>query len=165
MLDAAFKVGRTIRRLRFNVKYRFAFRGQDFDPSFRCDNFRGFIFGKRCYVGPGCHFDALGGIRLDDFAIVGPHVRILSYNHDFRSDIIPYGPHNDLRPVRIGKGCWIGMQALILPGSDIGEGSVVAAGSIVRGIIPPFSMVRPDYSRHSPLAFKKTQGLFYRDRR
>ncbi|GAF63453.1 putative acetyltransferase [Bacillus sp. TS-2] len=36
-------------------------------------------------------------------------------------------------PVWIGKGCWIGANATILPGSHIGDGCVIAAGSLVKG--------------------------------
>jgi acetyltransferase-like isoleucine patch superfamily enzyme len=165
MLKHVFSVGRRLKREFFHAKYRRAFVGQDFDPTLRCDNFRNFRFGRSCYVGPYCHFDALGGIEFEDFVIVGPHVRIWSYNHNFRSEMIPYGPGNELRPVKIGMGCWIGLQALILPGTDIGEGSIVAAGSIVRGQIPPFSMVRPQYSGCQPLEIRKNRDLYYRDQR
>ena len=37
----------------------------------------------------------------------------------------------------IGKNCWIGMQSIILKGVTIGDGSVVAAGSVVTRDIPP----------------------------
>jgi acetyltransferase-like isoleucine patch superfamily enzyme len=160
-----FQIRRSLRRAAFDWKYRNAFRHQEFDTTLRCDNHLHFSFGKRCYIGPGCHFDALGGIHFDDFVIVGPYVRIWSYNHDFQSPIIPYGGENRLAPVRVGKGCWLGIQTLILPGADIGEGTVVAAGSIVRGTIPPFSLVRPAYSEFQPLQVLKQQGVYYRDRK
>lgn len=151
-----------IRRKFFNIKYRNYFANEEIHTSFRCDNYLGFTFGKGVYIGPFCHFDALGGIKINDYAIIGPHVRILSYNHDFHSNQIPYGPRNLMRPVTIDKGCWIGMQALILPGAEVGEGSIIAAGSIVKGKIPPFSLVRPNYSDHEPLRVQKEQGKYYR---
>lgn len=40
-------------------------------------------------------------------------------------------------PVRIGTRCWIGMQSLIMKGVTIGDDSIVAAGSVVVGDIPP----------------------------
>ena len=76
--------------------------------------------------------------------------------------MIPYGPKNILRPVRIGKGAWIGLQVLILPGVDIGEGSVIAAGSVVRNTVPPFSIVKPSYSVAQPLGVEKCLGNYYR---
>ncbi len=162
MIERIMRARQMFRRVVFDLKYRKRFRSEDFDTTLRCDSFHNFRFGKRCYIGPGCHFDALGGIELADYVIVGPHVRIWSYNHDFRSEMVPYGPKNTLLPVRIGKGAWIGLQALILPGSQIGEGSIVGAGAIVRGIIPPHSIVRPAYSVAKPLAIKKREGTYYR---
>ncbi len=44
-------------------------------------------------------------------------------------------------PVKIGEYCWIGARSTILPGVTIGEGSVVAAGSVVTKDVPPHTMV------------------------
>lgn len=44
-------------------------------------------------------------------------------------------------PVKIGEYCWIGARSTILPGVTIGEGSVVAAGSVVTKDVPPHSLV------------------------
>ena len=52
--------------------------------------------------------------------------------------------HRDVpRPVFIGDDVWIGINAIILPGSHIGAGSVVGANAVVSGTIPPHSIVRP----------------------
>ncbi|MCA9035705.1 MAG: acyltransferase [Planctomycetaceae bacterium] len=45
------------------------------------------------------------------------------------------------RPVVIEDNVWIGTGSVILPGTFIGFGSIIAAMSVVRGIIPPFSLV------------------------
>jgi acetyltransferase-like isoleucine patch superfamily enzyme len=48
---------------------------------------------------------------------------------------------DDVRPVVIGDGVWIGRCCLIFPGVKIGAGSIVSAGSVVRGHVPPYSVV------------------------
>jgi len=48
---------------------------------------------------------------------------------------------DDVRPIVIGDGVWIGRSCLIFPGVKIGAGSIVSAGSVVRGHVPPFSVV------------------------
>ncbi len=42
--------------------------------------------------------------------------------------------------VSIGKGCFIGANTTLLAGSEIGENSIIAAGSVVTGIVPPNSV-------------------------
>lgn len=43
-------------------------------------------------------------------------------------------------PVKIGNYCWIGGGSIILPGIEIGDGSVIGAGSVVTHNIPPHSV-------------------------
>ena len=42
------------------------------------------------------------------------------------------------RPIRIGRNVWIGFDACVLPGVNIGEGSVIGARSVVAEDVPPF---------------------------
>ena len=44
------------------------------------------------------------------------------------------------RPIRIGRNVWIGFDACVLPGVNIGEGSVIGARSVVVEDVPPFSV-------------------------
>ncbi|WP_406695898.1 acyltransferase [Singulisphaera sp. Ch08] len=56
-------------------------------------------------------------------------------------------PADKVRPITIADNVWIGMDSLILPGTTIGEGSVVSAGSVVRGEIPPYTLVAGNPAR------------------
>jgi maltose O-acetyltransferase len=49
--------------------------------------------------------------------------------------------HTLIAPVVIGDRVFVGAGAIILPGTRIGDDSVIAAGAVVRGDIPPWSMV------------------------
>jgi acetyltransferase-like isoleucine patch superfamily enzyme len=44
-------------------------------------------------------------------------------------------------PVRIGEDVWVGVKASVLRGAQVGRGSVLAAHTVVRGEVPPFSVV------------------------
>lgn len=44
-------------------------------------------------------------------------------------------------PVTIGNHVWIGCKSIILKGVNIGDGAIIAAGSVVTKDVPPFSLV------------------------
>lgn len=82
-----------------------------------------------------------GGVSIGDRTLIGYHTQIISGNH-----VIPankgriFGSGHTKAPVSIGADVWIGAQCVILPGVTIGEGSVIAAGSVVTRDIPAFSI-------------------------
>ena len=88
--------------------------------------------GKQSTIGrPGCYFGGMGTIRIGDYVRLGPNVGILSSNHDLynRDKNIP-------KPVEIGDYCWIGMNALIMPGVVLGPSTIVGGGSVVTHSFP-----------------------------
>jgi maltose O-acetyltransferase len=52
-----------------------------------------------------------------------------------------------LEPVVIEREAFVGMSAILLPGSIIGEYSIVGAGSVVRGAVPPRTVVAGNPAR------------------
>jgi acetyltransferase-like isoleucine patch superfamily enzyme len=52
-----------------------------------------------------------------------------------------------IRPVSIGNRAWIGFNTIILKGVRIGEGAVVAAGSVVTRDVAPFTLVAGNPAR------------------
>jgi acetyltransferase-like isoleucine patch superfamily enzyme len=90
-----------------------------------------FRIGKRISVGRNCNLS--GGTLIMDSnghpADPGP-----------RWEGRPPDPE-DVRPVVIQDGVWIGLRCIIFPGVRIGEGSIVSAGSVVRTHVPPYSVV------------------------
>ncbi|MDH5833913.1 acyltransferase [Luteimonas kalidii] len=53
----------------------------------------------------------------------------------------------DVKPVAIHDNAWIGSQVLILPGSVIGEGSIISAHSVVAGTVAPYTIVAGNPAR------------------
>jgi len=83
-----------------------------------------------------------GGVYIGDRTLIGYGTKILSSNHVIpdRDNRIFYAGHEN-KKVIIENDVWIGANCLILPGVIIGEGAVVAAGSVVTKNVKKFSVV------------------------
>lgn len=98
----------------------------------------------RVYIGPDAYWSAKGGIEIGDNVLFGPKTIIWTYNHEYeKGDLIPYGSpkYDRLQKVVIESNVWIGLGATIMPGVRVGEGAVVAAGSVVTKDVPPMTVV------------------------
>lgn len=90
----------------------------------------------RLWAGP-----CVACIAVGDDTMLGPNVLITASNYRFRDGAPIRQQAPDERDIRIGRDVWIGGGAIILAGADIGDGAVIAAGTVVRGMIPPMSVV------------------------
>jgi acetyltransferase-like isoleucine patch superfamily enzyme len=85
-----------------------------------------------------CYLDLEVGPRC----IVADWVYMCDFDH--RTDDV-HRPIKDLgfvmARVRIGDDVWVGVKASVLRGTDVGRGSVLAAHTVVRDEVPPFSVV------------------------
>jgi acetyltransferase-like isoleucine patch superfamily enzyme len=98
--------------------------------------------GERCIIGRGNAIIGRCSIEIGDDVTTAPNVYITDHNHSYDDVTIPIGrqwPSEE--PVRIGSGCWLGTGVIVLPGANIGRHVTVAAGSVVRGTIPDYSVV------------------------
>lgn len=77
-------------------------------------------------------------VEIGENTIIGADVLIT--DTDFHQPLPDGGWSNDAgsasKPVRIGRGCFIGARAIILKGVTVGDGAVVAAGALVTRDIP-----------------------------
>jgi len=102
----------------------------------------GVTVGERSAIGAGNVVWGQGGVTIGDNVLMGPYVVVVSANHGFRDLAVPIREQAETYgPVIIEDDCWIGTGATLLAGSHVGRGSVVAAGSVVRGAFPPNSIL------------------------
>ncbi len=100
----------------------------------------------------GATIYARSSITLGENTCIGGNVKILdndfhpieweTRNRLMQSKIGP--DENDIiptKPISIGKNCFIGCNAIILKGTDLGDGCVVGAGAVVCGKFPPNSVI------------------------
>ncbi|WP_331236420.1 sugar O-acetyltransferase [Natronorarus salvus] len=105
------------------------------EPPFRCD------YGYNLHVGDGffANYDCVAldvrRIEIGRNCLLGPGVHLYTATHpidpDDRTERLEYG-----EPVTIGDDVWIGGRAVVNPGVEIGDGSVVASGAVVIGDVP-----------------------------
>ena len=94
------------------------------------------VIGKNVYINTNCLAMSRGGITIEDDAMLAANVSLISNNHD------PYARQVLLcKPVRIGKGAWIGANATILPGVSVGKYAIVGAASVVTKDVPDYAVV------------------------
>ena len=99
------------------------------------------VVGERVYLGTGTTMFGHKGLEIGDDTLIAQNVTLTPYSHIFNDptrNIFGQGGHS--RKVTIGRDCYIGMRVAILYSGDIGEGSIVGAGSVVVKPIPPYSL-------------------------
>ncbi len=95
---------------------------------------RGTRIGRRVYIGQHC---SLGLVTLAEDALLASHVDVLSgaAQHRFeRLDIPVREQGGEVKRVIVGRDAWIGERAVVM--ADVGEQSVVGAGSVVVHAVP-----------------------------
>lgn len=74
-----------------------------------------------------CYIQGINGIEIGDNTIFASGVKLISANHDFNNRAKPV----KTRPIVIGKNVWLGANSVVLPGVEIGDNAIVAAGAVV----------------------------------
>ena len=107
-------------------------------PPFYTDCGKNIHLGKHVFINMGCKFQDQGGIFIGDGALIGHNVVLATLNHamspNHRGTMIP-------EPIHIGRNVWIGSNATVLPGVTIGDGAIVAAGTVVTRDVPENTIV------------------------
>jgi len=124
--------------------------------------------GDHVYIGPEAYFWGNGGITIEDHVIIGPRVTVLSSSHRYEgAEAIPYDGTTLLGPVRFCSHIWVGACSVIVPSVTIGEGAVVAMGSVVTKDVPPCAVVGGNpaevikYRDNETFEKLKRDGKFY----
>lgn len=82
------------------------------------------------WLNHGVWFDDAADIHLGSGTMVGPGTRFITSTHDIGPAHMRAGRTIN-KDIRIGKGCFIGANVIVLPGITIADGCVIAAGAVV----------------------------------
>jgi acetyltransferase-like isoleucine patch superfamily enzyme len=97
--------------------------------------------GNHVWIGPQAYFDARA-IELEDYVGWGPGAKVLGSAHTGEPVDAPIiATSLVIKPVRIGFGADVGMNAAILPGVHVGANAIVGAGAVVTQDVPEYAIV------------------------
>jgi acetyltransferase-like isoleucine patch superfamily enzyme len=115
------------------IGHRFVIRGHVARCELTSEANSQLIIGDRVFLNQGVVVAAKESIEIGDDCLIGDFSAIYDSNYHQLDPSHPDKP----RPVTIGKNVWLGNGVLVLPGSQIGDHTVVAARSVVKGTLPP----------------------------
>jgi len=103
---------------------------------------KGLTMGNNSAVGQFTEFGAAGGIAIGNDVIMGSYVSFHSENHNF-SDTTKLIREQGVtsKGITIGNNVWVGAKVSFLDGCSVGNHCVVAAGAVVNGSFPDYSVI------------------------
>ena len=106
------------------------------------------FIGDHCEMGDMTHIVALEKVEIGSNVLIASKCFISDTNHGVykgpiqdRPDTPPRQRRLETKPVRIGNNVWIGENAVILAGADIGDGCVIGANAVISKRIEKNTMV------------------------
>ena len=122
-------------------------------------------FGKGVYCNYGLTMVDDTHIYVGDYTEFGPNVVIATAGHPILPELRGHLPMQYNLPVHIGKNCWIGAGAVILPGVTIGDNTVIGAGSVVNKDIPADVVAVGNPCRVLRPIGEKDREYYFRDKK
>ncbi len=102
----------------------------------------GIIIGDNVGISQNCLIQVRGAVEIGSNTIFGPGVSIFSESHKFDiKDQFIVDQGTTRKGVKIGSGVWVGSGAIILDGVNVGDHSIIAAGSVVNRDVPEYAIV------------------------
>jgi acetyltransferase-like isoleucine patch superfamily enzyme len=138
-------------------------KGSVLEPPVRLENQGRIAIGRDVFVGPGsclqtlaadgeiairigdgtniagtCVISAASHVRLGRSVLLARNVYIADHAHAFEDTTTPVLDQgvDDIRPIEIGDGAWLGQNVVVCPGVRIGRGAVIGANAVVREDVP-----------------------------
>ena len=103
-------------------------------------------------------------IYIGSYTMIGPNVTVATAGHPILPELREKAYQFNM-PVHIGRNCWIGAGAVIMPGVTIGDNSVIGAGSVVTKDIPANVVAYGNPCRVAREISERDREFYYKDRR
>lgn len=113
------------------------------------------IIGENCYVGDHSRIWSAEEVEIGSHVLISHNVNVMDTNaheidakeraESYKEQVLQGYPKTkgsvETAKVKIGDHVWVGFNSIILKGVTIGEGSIIAAGSVVTKDVPPYCIV------------------------
>jgi acetyltransferase-like isoleucine patch superfamily enzyme len=100
------------------------------------------VIGNNVGIGEFAYLGGAGSLEIGDECIVGQYFSCHPENHNYENLTISIRHQGVTRKgIKIGKNCWIGSKVTVLDGVEIGNGCIIAAGSVVTKSFPENSII------------------------
>ena len=134
-----------VRKLRTLIYGRQVLKvAQEIGEDFACNNYS--TVNSKTFIKNHVNFNGMrvqggGKVIFGNNFHSGEECLIITSNHNYEGDLIPYDSKYISKDVIIGDCVWLGSRVTILPGTEIGNGVIVQAGAVVKGKIPPCAII------------------------
>lgn len=117
----------------------------------------GVRLGRGTFVGSGCEFNVTDSVTVGEECLIASGCRFIDHNHGTGTGTAMKEQVEEEDPIVVGSNVWIGANCVVLKGVRIGDGAIVAAGSVVTKSLAamgvyagvPARLVRPRLSQDS----------------
>lgn len=111
------------------------YEGEHFSPRIE--------IGSDCYFGPNLYMACIHKITIGDGSVFSEGVYVNDCNHgmDPEAGLILKQPLFHGGDISIGKSCFVGLRAAIMPGVTLGDHCIIGVNSVVTKSFPAYSMV------------------------
>lgn len=120
------------------------------------------IIGNNVYIGPLTTLECVDKIIIKNNVLISSDCALIDTNSHSLQSIERINDTNDWKfglseknwnvviskPIIINDHCWIGLKSIILKGVDLGEGTIVGAGSVVTKTTKPYELVAGNPAKH-----------------
>lgn len=106
-----------------------------------CNEKATITIGKNTTIGYHTFIFSSEKIEIGDNCLIAPFVYLVDSDHSIKKEKLINQQPNQTAPIKIGNDVWLGTNAKILKGVTIGDGAIVAAGSVVKDNVAPYTIV------------------------